>query len=216
MTPSHGLMKDSSKARQSIGSTLAWVIGTSFAWAIFAFTTLMLYANNPTLPRAVVGALTGAIFGALAGSAQWLAVRSWLKRAVWWIPATSLGWLCAGLLVPFMSEVVDRRVKLGQDYELGIAASGLIVGAMQAFFHQRVVQKAGWLFLTVLAWGAAGLISWGLYEMLTVGEVFKTVRLPGWSNQVVAEAASGLVGAIIGGLVVGVVTLLAFRVTAER
>jgi len=179
------------------------MIGTSSAWAIFAFTTLMLYANNPTLQRAVVGAFAGAIFGALAGSAQWLVVRSRLKGAVWWIPATSFGWLCAGVLVSLMSEVIDRRMKIGLDYELGIAAAGLVLGAVQMFFHRSVGQKAVWLIFTVLAWGVAGLISWSLYEMLVLGKVFNSLRLPGWSDQVVAEAASGLVGAVMGGLVVG-------------
>lgn len=199
----------SSKPHINLGSAIAWVIGTSAAWAIFAFTTMMLYANNPTLQRAVVGAFAGAIFGALAGSAQWLVVRSRLKRAAWWIPATSLGWLCAGVLVPFMGEMIDREMKIGLDYELGIAAASLVVGALQTFFYRTVGQKAVGFFFTVLAWGGAGLISWGLYEMLTLGKAFNSIRVPGWSDQVVAEAASGLVGAVVGGLVVGVVTLLA-------
>lgn len=205
----------SSKLHINLGSAIAWMIGTSSAWAIFAFTTLMLYANNPTLQRAVVGAFAGAIFGALAGLAQWLVVRS-RERAAWWIPATSLGWLCAGVLVPFMGEVIDRRVKIGLDYEVGIAASGFVVGAVQMFFHRSAGQKAVWLFFTILAWGAAGLISWSLYEMLTLGEVFNSIRLPGWSDRVVAEAASGLVGAVMGGLILGMLTLVAFRASVER
>ena len=206
----------SSNLQFNPGSAIAWVIGTSFAWAIFAFSILMLYANNPTLQRAIVGAFAGAILGTLAGSAQWFVVRSRLRRAVGWIPATSLGWLCAGVLVPFMGEVINRRVKLGIDYELGIAAAGLVVGVLQTFFYRSVCQKVVGFFFAALAWGAAGLISWSLYETLTLGEVFNSMRLQGWSDQVVVEAASGLVGAVVGGLVVAVVTLLAFQVSAER
>src|SRR5687768_16077278 len=145
----------------NLGKVTVWVVGTSFAWSIFAFVTLMLYANNPVLPRAIVGVFAGAIFGALAGSAQWLVVRSRFEGpTVWWIPATSLGWLCAGVVVPFMGEVIDRRLNIGLDYEVGMALAGLVVGAVQTFFHQSVRQKLMWLFFTFLAWGAAGLASW--------------------------------------------------------
>ena len=200
----------------SLGKAAAWIAGTSFAWAIFGFVTLMLYANNPVWQRAVVGAFAGAIFGALAGSAQWPLIRSRFEGAAWWVPATSFGWLCAGVLVPLMGEVIDRRVKIGLDYEVGIAAAGLVVGILQTFFYRGGRQKVIWLIFTLLAWGAAGFASWSLYETLTLGQVFDSLSVPGWTDQVAAEAASGLLGSVIGGLLVGVVTLFAFRASVKR
>jgi hypothetical protein len=199
-----------------MGRALVWVMGTTFAWAIFAFTNLMLYANNPTFLRAVVGGFAGAMFGALAGLAQWFVVRSRLRWDAWWIPATSLGWLCIGVLVPLAGEMIDRTVKLGSDYMLCTAAGGLVLGTLQVVFHRGVGGKIIWLFTTVIAWGVAGLVSWELYERLTLGGAFNSIRIPGWSQQVAAEVTSGLTGALVGGLAIGVISLIAIRVSTER
>ncbi len=94
--------------RQKIGrlrwwfpaSVVGFAVGFPVVWSIGGSGGGSEYAHH-ALPHVLdpSGTLGGAIIGFLVGLAQWLVLRRKLSRAVWWVPASIvgfvLGWLAA-------------------------------------------------------------------------------------------------------------------------
>lgn len=82
--------------------------------------------------------------GFILGAAQWLVLRRYLPGALWWIPATGLGLVCASLLTILPP------------------LSGIITATYTALYHQFGLWEVFWINLVQEAWiwGIVGVAQW--------------------------------------------------------
>jgi hypothetical protein len=126
----------------------------------------------------------GAIAGAIIGAGQWLALRSRLPDAVWWVPATAVG-LAVGLAAG--AALVGYRTGL-QDLAIQGAITGLSVGILQALVLRPHVATWFW-------WAIAMPPLWAL------GWIVTTAAGVGVNQQFTAFGATGaIVVTILSGL----------------
>jgi hypothetical protein len=125
--------------------------------------------------------LTMAVFGAVVGCAQWLVLHRVIS-AVWWAPATCLGWTLCGVTSGVLSGALGGRVStIGPDVPVWIivvvggpagALCGLLPGAFQWLVLRRRGSGAGWWPLVSLCGLFAGLaggflvVRWGLVDVV--------------------------------------------------
>ncbi|MGA7731062.1 MAG: hypothetical protein WCD37_07290 [Chloroflexia bacterium] len=196
---------------------LASALATSLAWAIYSFTLMMVFIN-PLWVRASIGAVTGLLFGAFASAGQYALLFERLLRPGKWIVLTTLGWTCAGILVALVSAL---RVPpdLGAQYAVGLALGGIIVGLLQWLALKRLsVRLHTFLPATAAVWALAGFISWQLYERLYLSDalmLFPGSRPTDTDIGFAKEVLSGLLGASISGLLMGVLTSCVLFFTAR-
>ncbi len=81
-----------------------WILISPVSWAI-AF-ALLIESLALREPLELWGVLLPLVGGLVAGMLQWMVLRHDLKRAGWWIPATSVGWGLAGLFPPLSSPLL--------------------------------------------------------------------------------------------------------------
>lgn len=108
---------------------------------------------------------------------QWLLLRRHLPHAGWWIPATVLGWLAAGIIVPIIGYWLLRK-DITQTAPLSLfILAGVTVGLSQWLFLRRFIPRAGWWILISLYAFASILLAVGSSGGLLTILVF--VLLPG-------------------------------------
>jgi hypothetical protein len=98
-------------------------------------------AEPPQLVILLFAAGLGAVGGAVLSFAQWLAMRSKVERAGWWIPANMLAWL-AGMPIIFWGIDAAQKGQLLLQALLLLAGvlflTGAVVGAIHGAFLARL------------------------------------------------------------------------------
>ena len=123
-----------------------------------------------------------AVWGAAIGTAQWLVIRGELRRAGWWMPATSAGWALAGVVAGVLSGLMGGAVTgIGRDVgvwgfvvaaAVGILALGFLPVTFQWMILRRQVDDARrWLLgsagaFIVAACLGAGVVRWGMVNVI--------------------------------------------------
>lgn len=126
----------------------------------------------------------GAIAGAVIGAGQWLALRSRLPDAIWWIPATAIG-QAVGLAAG--ATLVGYRTGL-QDLAIQGAITGLGVGLLQALvLRQHVATWFWWAFATPPLWALGWVVTTA--AGVGVGQQFTNF---GATGAIVVTVLSGL------------------------
>jgi len=100
------------------------------------------------------------MLGLLIGVLQYLLLRRYLPRMVWWIPATVLGWALPLLLglasVGWLPALAMDPVWSGA---LGFALIGASIGVCQWLVLRRRIHRATlWVLASILGWGMSGLV----------------------------------------------------------
>lgn len=113
----------------SIGSLVAWLIGLKMSvMLIFIFFDgAMSVPSSAAFLKAVF--LLGAWVGAVLGVAQWLVLRTHVRRGGLWIVANAVAW-GLGLLIAFMGATLVRPGKLELETALVGLATGTTAGAV--------------------------------------------------------------------------------------
>ncbi len=164
---------------------LFWFAATALGWAIGW--TLAGVIREPVhrlvgpgygfvMAEMAVGAASWSLTGLLIGIGQWLAIRSRIRRAGWWVVATVVGWTVVGSLQWFrakgmeeiMNEMVPWMRSFSRQYvpwfELGIGMLsdglvGLLIGVVQWPVLRKKVRGAGWwIVISMLAWASMAVL----------------------------------------------------------
>jgi hypothetical protein len=193
---------------RSAGRFSLFASAIALCWAVFAFVAMMVYARNPALAKAITGAVSGAIFGSIAGASRWALFRGRLGPGHS-VLVTALGWGFAGIAVGAMGALSSPG-RLGGDYQFGMVLGGVIVGLSEWVLLRGGMKRAIWSFaLLAVGWGLGGVISWSLYERLSVSGVpVPNVLLAVGDEHLMTEVVGAILGAAVGGLVVGVASAL--------
>jgi hypothetical protein len=140
--------------------------------------------------KVLLPSVVGAAFGTPFGIAQWIVLRRYIRRAGWWVLATTLGYIVVFLLGALFSPQ-DGTIELepGQQVLLGIVlgAAVAVPGAVLQWLLvlRNHTPKGGvWILASVLSWAFGFAISFALE--LTLGELTFIF------GPVVAVALSGL------------------------
>jgi hypothetical protein len=146
----------------------------------------------------------GMLIGALIGGSQWMYLRWRIRGAIWWIPATAVGW---GVGLPF-AVLVNFLAGSGFPAIIYGVFVGAAVGLGQWTLLKRRTTPAGrWILMSVVALPIgimiAGLIEQGL--RFEFGANWEQVR---WLTALSAGMAGLVVGLLTG---VTLLVLLANR-----
>jgi len=160
-----------------------------------------------SVATAFVSLAVSAVVGVVGiGTAQWLVLRTRVRRAGWWVLATTVGGI-AGVVVGVIvgiaiSGVVAIVLDVGgvQAVSLGVAivVGGAVGGTAQWLVLRGHVRRAGWWVLaTVLGVGMGGLVGsvvlWGVAGTMAPGSM-------------VVDVAALSLGPVTGGVVIGAIT----------
>ncbi|NLG73252.1 MAG: hypothetical protein GX495_14580 [Chloroflexi bacterium] len=122
------------------GSLLGWFVGWQSSFMI-----------PGELSTPVIGTFTGLILGLF----QWLILRSRVRNAGWWVPATAAGWGAGFLLGVFAAQWFGLA-----GYPFGLLIGGItgaVLGILQwaALVHGGVRDATMWIPISVFAWTSA-------------------------------------------------------------
>lgn len=107
-------------------SAAGWCAGLGISWlytAIAAWYLERTGALTGTLIGASMGAAIGILVGAGVGVLQWLILRRQVRRAVWWISASTVSWAGCLLIFALIPETTYSA------FFGGVTLSGAVVGA---------------------------------------------------------------------------------------
>ena len=162
-----------------------------------------------------------AVWGAAIGTAQWLVIRGELRRAGWWMPATSAGWALAGVVAGVLSGLMGGAVTgIGRDVgvwgfvvaaAVGILALGFLPVTFQWMILRRQVHRARrWLVgaagaFIVAACLGAGVVRWGMVNVIGLvrPEDFPSAKAWVAFGTVVGVLYGAMTGAVLGRLLRG-------------
>jgi WD40 repeat protein len=148
---------------------LWWVLASFGGWLIFtslffvAVASLRLYLGlEPQGIKVFSGALIGVLLGTLLGTPvgifQWLVLRRYFPRALWWVAATFVG-LNLGTamgMVTLVPAIIDPGLYYGSFYRFALTATllpGIMVGLAQHLILQRHFKDTWWwLVPSALSW----------------------------------------------------------------
>ena len=102
------------------------------------------------------------MLGLLIGVLQYLLLRRYLPRMVWWIPATFLGWALPLILLGLASVGWLPALAIDPVWSgaLGFALIGASIGVCQWLVLRRRIHRAAlWVLASILGWGMSGLVS---------------------------------------------------------
>jgi hypothetical protein len=143
-------LREQPRRKPGWGFWLLWVLASTAGWAMGL--SVGLAVGNAVLNAvgdAVVEAVGGAVGGAVSGVAQWLILRRQVRRADWWILASTAGWAVGGAVGGAVAGAVVGAV--------GLAVAGAVIGVAQWLLLRRQVRRAGWWILASAAGWAVGL-----------------------------------------------------------
>jgi hypothetical protein len=124
---------------------IATVIGAMVAWGLGMLPSTLMSADAaggqsatemPEWLTYAMAAGMGAVAGVVLALAQWLALRSHVRRAGLWLPANALAWLCGMPLVFLGMGAIPTGASVLQAAPVVVAATavaGGIVGAIHGF-----------------------------------------------------------------------------------
>ena len=140
------------RARAWIGAT---ILGAFVAWTLGMVPTTVINmsmeatadASPPEIAEWMVyllAALMGLVLGPILGTPQWMALRHWVDKAIWWIPANALAWaggmvaIFAGMnFVPFDGPTWAIVLPV----LLVLAVAGAVVGAIHGLVLVRLLDR---------------------------------------------------------------------------
>jgi hypothetical protein len=161
------------------GFWLLWVLASSVGLAVGLAVGDAVDAVARAVGGAVSDAVGGAVVGAVSGVAQWLILRRQVRRAGWWILASTVGWAVGG--------AVGGAV--------GLAVVGAVSGVAQWLILRRQVRRAGW-------WILASTVGWAVGGAVVSAVVDAVVGAVGWAVglAVVVAVVGAVVGAVSGSI----------------
>lgn len=122
----------------------------------------------------------------IVGLIQWIAFKSRIKHAYWWILATALGWSVAGILLFYLYGIYLSETyasSIGMAF-LTEAIVGAVIGLSQWLVLRGQVREDGlWLEGSILGWACAGCAAF-----------------------VLSQTSMGIVGALVGLSIMGMIT----------
>lgn len=130
---------------------LATVIGAMVAWGLGMLPSALMSADAsggqaaaemPEWLTYVMAAGMGAVAGVILALAQWVALRSQVRRAGLWLPANALAWLCGMPLVFLGMGAVPAGASVLQALPIVVAATtlaGAVVGAIHGLVLVKIV-----------------------------------------------------------------------------
>ncbi|HEY7020566.1 MAG TPA: hypothetical protein VH349_05575 [Ktedonobacterales bacterium] len=156
------------------------------------------------------------IFGALIGVSQWVALRGEIRKAGWWILATTIGWVAGGVIAGALSGLIGGAVTtIGADRGVagfllaagaGILAIGFLPSVAQWVILRRQTKGAGWW---ILVSGASCLLGFSIgFALARLGlteaiRLFRPEDFPSAKSWSLAGVIAGaLYGALSGPLLV--------------
>lgn len=154
-------------------TALGWAIGWTLAGAIREPIHRLVGPDfGFVVAETAAEAATWGLTGLLVGVGQWLAIRSRIRRAGWWVVATVVAWTLAGSVQRFrakgMEEIMREMVPwIGSfswryvrwfDMGMGMLSDGLVglvIGVVQWPVLRKKVRGAGWwIVISMLAWAS--------------------------------------------------------------
>jgi serine/threonine-protein kinase len=192
-------------AATALGWALGWTLGRAIQEPIhrlFGPEFGFIMAETST------GAATWSLTGLLIGTGQWLAIRSRIRRAGWWVLATVVGWTLVGSLQWFRAKTMESIMielvpLIGSfswqlvpwfDMSMGMLSEGLVglvLGVVQWTVLRKKIRGAGWwIVISMLAWASNAIL---------VAVLGRTLHIPN------DERIWWLVS-LMGGIVLGLVT----------
>jgi hypothetical protein len=162
-------LREQPRRKPGWGFWLLWVLASTAGWAVgLAVGNAVLNAVGDAVGDAVVEAVVEAVVGAVVGVAQWLILRRQVRRADWWILASTAGWAVGwavggavagavvGAVVGAVGSAVRFAVLLAVGDAVGGAVAGAVAGVAQWLLLRRQVRRAGWWILASAAGWAVG------------------------------------------------------------
>jgi hypothetical protein len=123
-----------------LGGTVAWLIGM-IAGSTLSFEAETTAVTEPGLIMTLLlSGLMGLGLGVMLGTAQWLVLKNYVKRAVWWIPANAVAWL-VGMVIIFAS--IDFLMLLSSPLLIALSSglALLLTGAGVGAIHGGVLDR---------------------------------------------------------------------------
>jgi NhaP-type Na+/H+ or K+/H+ antiporter len=211
-------LREQPRRKPGWGFWLLWVLASTAGWAVGnAVFNAVVGAMGSAVRFAVVLAVGGAVGGAVAGVAQWLILRRQVRRAGWWILASTVGWAVGWAVVnavvnavvdAVVDAVVGAVVDAVVDAVVGAvgwavvnavvnAVVGAVVGAVsgvaQWLILRRQVRRAGWWILASTEGWAVG---------LAVGSAVDWDMSRAVSSAVIGAVIGAMIGIITGAVLV--------------
>lgn len=151
------------------------------------------------VPSMVAGFVNGSVAGLIIGFLQWLILRSYVKRAVWWVLLTMLASAIASLIASgILSFFLNALGGTWFAFVVGFSVSGLVRGAVIGIpqwlvFAGRFENSFWWIILSIAAWTIGDVaFAFGYSLLMLLGEVDRV-----W--EIILGAISGFsIGAITG------------------
>ncbi|MCB9134292.1 MAG: hypothetical protein H6636_02630 [Anaerolineales bacterium] len=184
-----------------------WILTTALGWALAGFAGLpigrVVFAETGL--RGMLSVLTplslfGLLIGAMIGTSQWMYLRWRIRRAIWWLPATAVGW---GLGLPLASLVT---ILTGLDV-LSAVMYGVIIGASVGLAQWILLNR--WVF-TAGRWLVISIVALPLGITLTgfVDQQLQTEARAAWEQMRWGTAFAGGIAGLVVGLLTGVTLLV--------
>jgi len=150
-------------ALSAISIPIAW----SITWAIVSRIvqvvggTIQVAGQSHITEDFIGGYVLLPMLGLIIGVLQYLLLRRYLPRMVWWIPATVLGWALPFLLgLAFVGWLPALAIDPVWSGVLGFALIGASIGVCQWLVLRRRIHRATlWVLASILGWGMSGLVS---------------------------------------------------------
>jgi hypothetical protein len=105
-----------------------WWVGVTAAGCGLSILILLLIStlgsNGNLNPAGITITLALMIYGACTGIAQWLYLRRRWSRAIWWVPASIIGWALPGIIV---GQVFTSPIQITLVGLLPASVTGLLV-----------------------------------------------------------------------------------------
>jgi hypothetical protein len=127
-----------------VGALIGYILGylPSTLMSMGETVTQTSQAEPPQWVTLLLAALLGAVAGAVLSFAQWLVLRSKVKRAGLWIPANMLAWAFGMPIIFWGMDVAFKMAEIWQSV-LVVGCALLIAGMVVGTIHGR--------FLVILA-----------------------------------------------------------------
>jgi hypothetical protein len=121
-----------------LGGAVAWLIGM-VAGSTLTFESNTTVVSEPSLVfTLLLAGLMGLGLGGLLGTAQWVVLRRYVERGVWWIAANGLAW-AVGMTIIFATTDVLAFIPLRVLAILSAIVALLLTGGLVGAVHGSVL-----------------------------------------------------------------------------
>jgi hypothetical protein len=144
--------------RRSLPSTRWWAGPTAAGILLFGLVTLLItmlpdvFAGTLSSVPLWLGRLDILFGGTLVGVPQWLVLRRHVRRAAWWVGASTVGWIAgvivgvplAGVLVSTYGRAQPDAVAWALPIAAGLAVGGALYGVVLGLALRVLVRSAAY------------------------------------------------------------------------